>query len=132
MAAGERVAFFPEGTTSDGHGVLPFRASLLQAARQAGVPVQPLALRYADAHHRVSPSAPYVGDDSFVGSLWKTARAESLVVSVQVLEAQDPGGAHRRTLAAGLRTAIQAALPVSAPGRSQALTPEPEGRRVVQ
>lgn len=111
LAAGGNVAFFPEGTTSDGHDVLPFRASLLQAAHAAGVPVQPLALRYADARHRVSPSVPYVDDDSFVGSLWRAARADSLVAQVRALEAHDPCGRHRRTLAVELRAAIRAALP---------------------
>ncbi len=32
LAAGEVVAIFPEGTTSTGHGLLPFHANLLQAA----------------------------------------------------------------------------------------------------
>ena len=110
LAAGETVAVFPEGTTSEGHAVLPFRASLLQAALLAEVPVQPVALRYADAHHPVSRSAPYVDDDTMLGSLWRTARAEGLLARVQVLAVKGPAAVHRRPLAAALRLAIQAAL----------------------
>ena len=110
LSAGETVVVFPEGTTSDGHAVLPFRTSLLHAALIAAVPVQPLALRYADAHHAVSRRAPYIDDDTLLGSFWRTARAEGLVVSVQALAAQGPAAGHRRPLAAALRLAIQESL----------------------
>ena len=33
LGAGQVVAIFPEGTTSSGHGLLPFHANLLQAAQ---------------------------------------------------------------------------------------------------
>jgi 1-acyl-sn-glycerol-3-phosphate acyltransferase len=45
LCAGESLILFPEGTTSDGRGVLPFRSSLFAAAPFAAR-VQPLALRY--------------------------------------------------------------------------------------
>ena len=45
LAAGQSVILFPEGTTSDGEGLLPFRTSLMQAARVARA-VQPIILRY--------------------------------------------------------------------------------------
>src|SRR6185295_28294 len=54
LRAGEIVALFPEGTTSDGNGVLPFHANLLQAALSAHAPMQPIALRYSDAHAPLS------------------------------------------------------------------------------
>ena len=40
------VAVFPEGRTRDGHAVGPFHARIFTAAVEAGVPVQPVALRY--------------------------------------------------------------------------------------
>ena len=52
LAAGQMVAIFPEGTTSTGHGLLPFHANLLQAAISTETPVQPLALRFSDAPMR--------------------------------------------------------------------------------
>ena len=48
LAAGQVVAIFPEGTTSSGHGLLPFHANLLQAAVASGAPVQPVALRFSE------------------------------------------------------------------------------------
>ena len=127
LAAGETVTVFPEGTTSSGHAVLPFRASLLQAALLAQVPVQPLALRYADTHQPVSPSAPYIDDDTLLGSLWRTARAQGLLARVQILAVNRPVVAHRRSLAVALRLSIQAALDADPPAQSDgpaALPPE--------
>lgn len=51
-ALGERrLTIFPEGTTSDGREMLPFKSALLSALTDlpAGVPVQPVALDYEDA-----------------------------------------------------------------------------------
>ena len=110
LAAGQTVAVFPEGTTSDGHAVLPFRASLLQAALLAKVPVRPVALRYEDAHHTVSRSAPYIDDDTLLGSLWRTANAQDLLVTVHALAAHATSACARRPLAAAVRLAIEAAL----------------------
>jgi 1-acyl-sn-glycerol-3-phosphate acyltransferase len=127
LAAGETVTVFPEGTTSDGHAVLPFRASLLQAALRAAVPVRPLALRYADAHHPVSRSAPYIDDDTMLGSLWRTARAEGLLARVQVLAVEGPAAAHRRPLAVALHSAIQTALDAGPPVQLADRVDEPAG-----
>ena len=110
LRTGATVVVFPEGTTTDGHSVLPFRPSLLQAALAGGTVVRPVALRYADALGRPSPDVPYTGNDTLLGSLWRTARAEQLVAEVQVLPALAAPDADRRVLAAALRGAVQAAL----------------------
>jgi 1-acyl-sn-glycerol-3-phosphate acyltransferase len=49
LREGVILAVFPEGTTGDGDSVLPFHASLLQAAIAADAPVQAVAIRYVDA-----------------------------------------------------------------------------------
>lgn len=46
LQAGRPVGVFPEGRTRDGHEVGPFHARIFQPAVEAGVPVQPVALRY--------------------------------------------------------------------------------------
>lgn len=47
LSALRSVILFPEGTTSDGTGVRPFRSSLLAAAGQSDWPcVQPVTIRY--------------------------------------------------------------------------------------
>lgn len=110
LAAGEAVGVFPEGTTGDGHVLLPFHANLLQAAIAAEAPVQPVALRYRDARQAVSPAAAFVGDTSLAQSMWWIARAEGLVVRVQWLPAEASRHADRRALAALLHDQIALAL----------------------
>jgi 1-acyl-sn-glycerol-3-phosphate acyltransferase len=106
LRRGDTVAVFPEGTTSDGHDVLPFHANLLQAAIATGTPLQPLALRYSDARHAVSPAAAYVGDTSLLRSLWWVAMAQGLTARVQRLPLQPAGETDRRALAQTLRSLI--------------------------
>ena len=107
LRAGEIIAVFPEGTTSEGHGVLPFHANLLQAAIAAQAPVQTLALRYGDATHSVSPAAAYVGDTPLVASIWATAMAQGLQVQVQIAPPRGTAQSDdRRALAEQLRLQI--------------------------
>lgn len=60
LAAGVSVLNFPEGTTTHGDEVLPFRRGIFGVARLAGVPVVPVRL---DFHDR---AMCWVGDESFV------------------------------------------------------------------
>ena len=110
LAAGDAVAVFPEGTTGTGHELLPFHANLLQAAIATGTPVQPVALRFSDAVHAVSPAVAYVGDTTLLQSLWWVVCAEGLRVRVRFLDLQSSAHADRRALAERLRTQIAAAL----------------------
>ena len=112
---GDTVALFPEGTTGAGPQLLPFHANLLQAAVTTGTPVQPMALRYADAAARFSPAVEFIGATSLVESVWRVATADALVVHVSVLPALAAAGTDRRALAEAARKAIQAALD-QAPG----------------
>lgn len=110
LAGGGTVAVFPEATTGDGRTLLPFHANLLQAAISTATPVQPLALRYADAEHAVSIAAQFLGETTLTQSLWRLACAERLVVHVIVLPLRPTADIERRPLAAALRAEIDAAL----------------------
>ncbi len=109
---GDTVAVFPEGTTGDGQSLLPFHANLLQAAIATDTPVQPVALRYADAEHAVSPVAMWVGDTTLLQSLWRLALGKGLRVGVTVLPPMGTAHADRRALAERLRLEIGQALHV--------------------
>lgn len=106
LAQGDALAVFPEGTTSDGAGVLPFHGNLLQAAVSTATPIQPIALRYSDPQHAVSPAVAYIGDTNLMQSLWMVVSARGLTVHVRVLDAQGARHADRRALAAHLQAQI--------------------------
>src|SRR5215813_15628246 len=74
LRAGERVVVFPEGTTSEGDEVGPFHAAFFQAAVDARVPVQAVAVRYPGPAGRPDPAAAFVGDMTFVASLARVLR----------------------------------------------------------
>lgn len=63
------VVFFPEGTTSDGSGVLAFRSSLLAAATSSVCPVTPVAIRYFHEDGSPNRSLAYFGGDLFAPHL---------------------------------------------------------------
>ena len=104
---GDMVAVFPEGTTSNGDGLLPFHANLVQAAISADAPVQPLALRFTDADGVHSTAPSYVGDDSLHGSVWRTVCAAPLVAHVWFGVSQQADGRDRRAWAHALQQAVQ-------------------------
>lgn len=108
--AGERVAFFPEGTTSVQGTVLPFHANLFEAAIDADVPVQPYALRYLDRDGRPHPAVEYVGDTTFVQSMVTILRHRDITAELLVLPSLPSNGAHRRELAAAAHAAIAGTL----------------------
>lgn len=112
LGRGDTVALFPEGTTSEGHSLLPFHANLLQAAIATGTPVQPLALRFSDATEPVSRAAAYVGDTNLLQSVWLIVTARGMRADVTWLPAVESAHADRRALSELLRGQILDALNV--------------------
>ena len=107
LRAQDVLAVFPEGTTGDGSSVLPFHANLLQAAISANAPALPIGLRFADARTGATSFAPcYIGDDTLVGSIWRTLCAQDLVAVVHFGAAQTAQGRDRRAWATDLRAAV--------------------------
>ncbi len=107
---GDRVAFFPEGTTAAQGTVLPFHANLFEAAIEAQVPVQPYALRYLDDDGALHTAADFIGDMSFAESVTVILRSRKLTAELIRLPAIDSDGAHRRELAQASYVAIKKSL----------------------
>lgn len=107
LQLGEVLAVFPEGTTGDGITMKPFHANLLQAAISADVPVQPLALRFADADTGQTSFAPrYIDDDSIFVSIWETLCVTHLRAEVTVGEPQRANDRDRRAWAVDLQAEV--------------------------
>ena len=108
LQRGEVLAVFPEGTTSDGRQLLPFHANLIQAAIAAPAPVQPVALRFVDAQGQPSLAPCYIGDDTLVGSIWRTLTSPGITAVVSFGLPQPARGRDRRAWAADLREDVAA------------------------
>ena len=81
LKAGQSLTIFPEGTS--GGVVMPrrFRPRLLQAAVDAKVPVQPVAIYYGPQTRAVA----FIGEDSFVTNLWALMAEEPVVAEITFL-----------------------------------------------
>ncbi len=84
LARGETIACFPEGTTSDGRRLLPFRAALFESAARGGTPVAAFALHYRDGAGRYSDAAAFIGEQSLLESLVAIALADGLCVRAEL------------------------------------------------
>ena len=67
LKAGDILVLFPEGTSSDGRHVLPFKSSFFGAAEFEGVLVQPVSIVYRShrnlpMNRRLMPSYAWYGD----------------------------------------------------------------------
>ena len=110
LACGDVVAVFPEGRTSTGADVRPFKSSLLQSVVDANGHVQPIALRYRTSSGEVSVLPAYVDNVTLLGSLWRITGARSLIVDVHARPALAARGAHRRDLTRSSEAAIRQVL----------------------
>ncbi len=110
LRAGDCLALFPEGTTSDGSGLLPFYPSLLQPAIQAGAPVWPVAIRYRHPDGRLNLDAAYFNHMSLGRSLLKILGQREIRAEVHFLDPIPTAGQRRRELAGQAAAAIRAVL----------------------
>lgn len=90
LRAGSNVLIFPEGTSTNGDGVLPFKRSLLKAAISAEVDVQPLCLQYLKGDGTPltiteRDNVCWYGDAGFVPHLWRLLGMRKIRANVLVL-----------------------------------------------
>ena len=91
ISQGFNVVLFPEGTSTDGSKILPFRSSFLAGASEAGVDVVPVCLRYSKINgESFSPeNCDYVcwyGDMSFAPHFSRFASLHRTDVDVSFME----------------------------------------------
>ncbi|MFJ7147500.1 lysophospholipid acyltransferase family protein [Streptomyces sp. NPDC100445] len=104
LRAGAAVTAFPEGSTWCGRAHGRFHRAVFQAALDAGVPVQPVRLRYRRLDGGPGTAAAFVGEDTLLASLWRVVRTRGLVAEVEVRPVIPPGTHRdRRALAHAAR-----------------------------
>lgn len=110
LAGGGNITIFPEGTTSDGCSIKPWRSPLLQAALDARAYLQPVLLRYTDEYGRLSQAAVYIDDLSLGQSIARILATRSLIVEIHFLPSRQANGADRRQLARELESELASKL----------------------
>ena len=113
LLAGHRLVFFPEGTSTDGAQVLPFKTTLFDAffrdELKHDIQVQPVAVRYLPAPGTDPRAYAWWGGMSFGPHLWAIlALPGAGTVKVAYLEPLKPADVdNRKALAAACQRAVQ-------------------------
>jgi len=110
LCAGNRLAIFPEGTTTAGDRLLPFHAALFQSAIDAAVPVHAIALSYHGTSGARSAAPAYIDDISLMDCLISVLQTDGLTARVTLTASFAPPLADRRHLAHRAHQAVAAAL----------------------
>jgi len=84
LCSGASVLNFPEGTTTQGGSLLPFKPGAFRAARAAGVPVVPVVIAYG------RDEMAWTGDASFLPHYLALLASEDCPVRLQFGEALRP------------------------------------------
>jgi 1-acyl-sn-glycerol-3-phosphate acyltransferase len=84
LKAGHSLCFFPEGTTTEGRQLLPFKSSMFQCAVDSGTPVLPLLLDYRLGNGKPNTTIPFVGEMTLVRSLWNVLSGPGGQVLLQI------------------------------------------------
>ena len=126
LQEGDALVVFPEGTSSDGNRVLPFRSSLLAAAElvlgedaahhAVHASVQPVTVAYVGLHgmpmgRETRPFFAWYGDMELLPHLWealKTGPIEAVVEFHPPMTIDEAGG--RKALAAKCEAIVRAGL----------------------
>lgn len=91
LRAGFRVVLYPEATSTNGERVLPFKKTLMMAAAQAGVPIQPVVINFREVNGeefslKWRDHLCWYGDIPFATSMWKSAVLRSVKGEIEFLE----------------------------------------------
>ncbi len=92
LGKGYSVILFPEATTTDGKQIKRIHGTLLQAAIDADVPIQPIVLAYVNKDGTLSDQLPYYGKLTMKESIKRVLDSKNVSAYVLPLEPLDPNG----------------------------------------
>ena len=103
---GDNLCFFPEGTTTDGTHVKPFKSSLIQAAVNAEACIWPFSIRYPGDDGRPNTQMAYHDEVTLMQSIQQVLAQRRPVVHLHFSPPIEAAGQDRRTLLAQARELI--------------------------
>ena len=83
LLEGFNVVLYPEGMSTNGEKVHPFKKSLLMSVAGTGIPIVPVCLSFRkvngeDMHHKWRDHVCWYGDQSFPPALWRLLQLQSI------------------------------------------------------
>ena len=85
LIEGDNLCLFPEGTTTDGTKMKPFKSSIIQAAIHAKATIHPVAIRYPGRNGSANTSIAYAGDTTMKESLQQLLLQQNPAVELHFL-----------------------------------------------
>ncbi|NOU24634.1 MAG: 1-acyl-sn-glycerol-3-phosphate acyltransferase [Methylotenera sp.] len=85
LLEGDNLCIFPEGTTTDGTNILPFKSSIIQAAIQANASIHPVAIRYPSLDGSNNISMAYAGETTMIESIQQILLQKNPAVELHFL-----------------------------------------------
>ena len=116
------VTLYPEGTSTNGERVLPFKKSLLTSVAGTGIPILPVVINYRKVNgepmsHKWRDYVCWYGDQTFISALLRIFSVQSVDVDLEFCQEVDVHSEdQRRTVAAHLHELISSKFaPIPAP-----------------
>lgn len=124
VTQGPGIAFFPEGTSSAGETVLPFRSSLFEAPVRTGFPVSCAGLRYRtrSADPPAEAAVAWWGDMRFAGHFWRLLGLRRIDADLRFAP-RPVAGSDRKGLALEAHAAIVRARALATGGSTECGNP---------
>ena len=110
LQEGKCLCLFPEGTTTNGTELKPFKTGLLQAAINAEAILQPVAIRYPNQDGTPNLAVAYDGDITMPQSMRSVLMQKEIVVELHFAPSFPAHGQERRHLSHLARHAISSLL----------------------
>ncbi len=140
LASGDSLILFPEGTSSDGLRILPFKSAFFSLAERRfddrPLTLQPVSVAYTElcnlpVGRRWSGLFAWIGDQDLMPHLWRYLKAGPAVVTVEYHPPVTIDGfASRKALAAWVQTVVAQGVSDAHSGRITA-RPAPPPNRVL-
>jgi 1-acyl-sn-glycerol-3-phosphate acyltransferase len=93
------ICIFPEGTSTDGKQVAPFKSNLFEAAIVANAPVYCLAIQYFDlGTGKKTATTAFIGDMGLLDSIWNLICSPPICAEIRI-SAKLPALNDRKALA---------------------------------
>ena len=102
------VCIFPEGTSTNGRYILPFKSNLFQSSIDTNKAILPICLRYLELE-AYSDKVAFIDDMSLVDSIMKIKNEKNIKAIIHVLHPIRPRG-NRKELASYTQEIIQKTL----------------------
>jgi lyso-ornithine lipid O-acyltransferase len=104
LKAGHTVLLFPEGTTTDGSHILPFKSSYFGSVTNQNIPVIPLTITYSENPEFYA----WYGEAELLPHLWKVIKSGPIKVRVVIHPVL--ATANRKTMANEAEKIIRSSL----------------------